>query len=378
MSVWLQVQQTLAYLPFALRSPISICVHPYSRRWCSLFNADLALSVTMTAISTLLSVVMLPLNLLLYTRFSYNDDVVSNLDWGSLFTALVVVISAIGLGLFASAKVKSHRFNKNVNRVGNFAGLALVVFSSVMSSSGGEDASKLWQHHWSYYVSIAAPCVLGLIMANVLTSFVQLEKPERVSVSIECCYQNVGIATSVALTMFDGNDLSEAMGVPVLYGLVEALAVGTYCFGAWKAGWTKAPASVSFWTMIATSYEVVGAETIELEAVEVSLPDQESGNSKESTSSKGDTIFHYFTMPDAEEVGLTVDAILPNGTPEGAKKPPHRRLWAPSGYDLVALMMPRPRKSWSWGWARPRLPRSMPRSRRIKSLFSRWRKQEPI
>lgn len=33
----------------------------YSNWWCSLFNADLALSVTMTAISTLLSVVMLPL-----------------------------------------------------------------------------------------------------------------------------------------------------------------------------------------------------------------------------------------------------------------------------------------------------------------------------
>ena len=32
----------------------------YSNWWCSLFNAELALSVTMTAISTLLSAVMLP------------------------------------------------------------------------------------------------------------------------------------------------------------------------------------------------------------------------------------------------------------------------------------------------------------------------------
>jgi len=36
----------------------------YSNWWCSLFNASLALSVTMTAISTILSVVMLPANLL--------------------------------------------------------------------------------------------------------------------------------------------------------------------------------------------------------------------------------------------------------------------------------------------------------------------------
>jgi predicted Na+-dependent transporter len=34
----------------------------YSNWWCSMFNADLALSVTMTALSTLLATVMLPAN----------------------------------------------------------------------------------------------------------------------------------------------------------------------------------------------------------------------------------------------------------------------------------------------------------------------------
>lgn len=53
----------------------------YSNWWCSVFNADLALSVTMTAISTILSIAILPLNLLLYTKYSYDDDVISKLDW---------------------------------------------------------------------------------------------------------------------------------------------------------------------------------------------------------------------------------------------------------------------------------------------------------
>ncbi len=82
-----------------------------------MFNADLALSVTMTAISTLLSIIMLPLNLLLYSRFSYDDDVFAVLDWMSLFVALVVVIGAITLGLFCSAKIHSHRFNVLANQV---------------------------------------------------------------------------------------------------------------------------------------------------------------------------------------------------------------------------------------------------------------------
>jgi predicted Na+-dependent transporter len=82
-----------------------------------LFNADLALSVTMTALSTLLSVVFMPLNLLIYTRYSYEDDVIDNLDWASLFLSLAIVISAVGLGLLCSWKVHSHRFNMMANYV---------------------------------------------------------------------------------------------------------------------------------------------------------------------------------------------------------------------------------------------------------------------
>jgi predicted Na+-dependent transporter len=82
-----------------------------------MFNADLALSVTMTAISTILSIFMLPANLLLYSRFSYDDDVIAALDWVSLFTALGIVIGAILLGLFCSAKIHSHKFNAFANKV---------------------------------------------------------------------------------------------------------------------------------------------------------------------------------------------------------------------------------------------------------------------
>lgn len=63
----------------------------YSNWWCSVFNADLALSVTMTAISTILSIAILPLNLLLYTRYSYDDDVISKLDWYVIFILLASV-----------------------------------------------------------------------------------------------------------------------------------------------------------------------------------------------------------------------------------------------------------------------------------------------
>jgi hypothetical protein len=83
----------------------------------------------------------------------------------------------------------------------------------------------------------------------------------------------------VALSMFDGDDLAEAIGVPFFYGLVEAIVVGVYCVIAWKIGWTKAPKNVSLWKAISTSYEIEaveeGSEEVE-EKCDTSVDDAES------------------------------------------------------------------------------------------------------
>lgn len=270
----------------------------YSNWWCSMFNADLALSVTMTAISTLLSIVMLPVNLYVYAKYSYDDDIVKNLDWLSLFISLVVVIGAISMGLFCSAKIHSHRFNMIANKLGNLAGISLVLFSLAMSHIGGGD-SRIWNRNWKFYIGVAAPCTIGLVFANILTTISGLKRPERVTVSIECCYQNVGIATSVALAMFEGKDLSEAMGVPLFYGFIEGFILGIYCIVAWKINWTKAPSNLPFWNVIYLSYEVLTAETTELQEIEVSLSRCDSDI--ESVTKCGTTLFAYYDINDFDQ-----------------------------------------------------------------------------
>lgn len=187
---------------------IVLTYYIFFRRFASLFNADLALSVAMTAISTFLSMIMLPLNLFIYTTLAYNDDVVSTLDWTPLLIALAMVMTAISAGLYCSANHKSTAFKQMANRVGNGSGLCLIVFSATMTNTGD---TKIWNRDANFYLAVLIPCVGGVILANLLAF--RLKPPERMTVAIECCYQNVGIATSVALTMFEGEDLSDAMGV---------------------------------------------------------------------------------------------------------------------------------------------------------------------
>ena len=82
-----------------------------------MFNADLALSVSMTAISTFMSIFMLPINLIMYSRSSYSGDVVRSLDWVSLFSSLVIVMSAISAGILWSARNQSATRNLMCNKV---------------------------------------------------------------------------------------------------------------------------------------------------------------------------------------------------------------------------------------------------------------------
>lgn len=239
----------------------------YSNWWCSLFNADLALSVTMTGISTLMSIIMLPLNLVIYTTGSYSNEVVKALDWFALFLSLIVVLGGITSGVLTSAWYNSTRFNLMANKLGNLAGLALVTFSAVVSSTS-EDAG-IWNQNAVFYIGCAIPALVGVTLATLMATKLGLEKPERVSVAVEGCYQNTGIATSVAASMFTGQELATAIGVPLYYGLVEAFILACFCIVCWKMGWTKAPSDENFCRMITTSYEVEQARLESPNAIEV-------------------------------------------------------------------------------------------------------------
>lgn len=233
----------------------------YSNWWCSLFNADLPLSVAMTSVSTILSLGMLPANLLLYSHLAYGNDkdstnrVVGALDFGSLFISLGVVMGGILGGLFASYKTDSRTFQKWANRGASLSGVALILVSALLSSVGTQ--VSFWNQHWKFYVGVSLPCLVGLALANTFSRFFRLKKPECVAISIECCYQNTGIATSAAVTMYsDPTIRAQAVAVPLFYGVVEAVAIGLYCLWAWKSGWTKAPCSESLCVVVAKSYEV--------------------------------------------------------------------------------------------------------------------------
>lgn len=238
----------------------------YSNWWCSLLNADLALSVSMTTASTFLSLAFLPLNLFVYTLAAYKDqdNVLESINFGGIFISLAVVIGAIGVGIFCSWYWDTPRWHKVAYLGGNISGICLIIFSTALSFVGpGDDDTPTADEIAKgddpvRYITIALPCVLGLVFATILSSLVKLPRPERLTTAVECCYQNTGIATSAALSLFSYDDklLSEAMRVPVIYGFVEIIAIAAYLLIGWKIGWSKAPKNERFCKVITKSYEL--------------------------------------------------------------------------------------------------------------------------
>jgi predicted Na+-dependent transporter len=306
----------------------------YSNWWCSLFNAELALSVTMTTVSTLLSVILLPTNLILYTRWTYSPAVVKSLDWGALIISLVTVISGITGGLLAS-HIASRRgrttiFRTRANRIGNVAGVMLIVLSFTVSST--DQDTSLWNRGPKFYFGVAVPAIFGLCMSVYLSLKAQLAPPERVAVAVEACYQNTGIATSMALTLYKGEALADAIGVPLYYGMVEACLLAIFCLICWKLGWTKAPRDENLCVVLYHSYEVDDSEAEESAVAAATGGDLKlSEGAAEGTiggetpdvimreTSKGTIILR---RTDDEEGSMVIEPATSNATPSDPNSPP--------------------------------------------------------
>ena len=243
-------------------------------------------------------------------------------DWGSLLLSVAIVISGITCGLGASHKLPDWRSKFNI--VGTVSGLSRIIFTLCMMFFPGENTDdetddEAVEVPWTFYVAVALPCVLGILISMAISSLPcfsvrmgppppppariytptltdshlntllpacgacalvvhshppngqhepahvlcfspfrpQLSKPERSAVCVECCFQNIAIAQVVAISMYKGPKAASALRVPFFYGAVEVAVVGLFCFCAWKANWTFAPRTDPFWKVVSENYQEV-------------------------------------------------------------------------------------------------------------------------
>jgi len=220
----------------------------YSNWWCSLMNADLALSLAMTTCSTLLAAICMPVNLLLWTGIAYGDT--PSLELPKLLANIGVAITGILLGTTLSFCFPGRR--RAMNIIGNVAGLGLIIFGAAFSSRD----DPLWNKEGKFYIAVAAPCLLGLVAAFAIAFFSPvLSYPEVVAVTVETVYQNTGLALSICLASFSEGERGKAVGVPLYYGLIQIIILPLFLITSWQFGLTYAPRSTSCWRLLSEDWQ---------------------------------------------------------------------------------------------------------------------------
>ena len=169
-------------------------------------NANVALSVTLTAIASLLAVITMPLMATLGISFFVGDAADVNVPIFTLFSQLVLFLAIpIGLGMLLRSRRSdlAQRYVTRANRFAVIAILCLTPFSAYSSRdmlpSGGEFLTALV----ASVVWTAAAMLIGWGTATLL----RLDRDERFTFLIEFSARNIAMTFIVAVGSLGRADL---------------------------------------------------------------------------------------------------------------------------------------------------------------------------
>lgn len=182
-----------------------------------LAKGDLALSVGMTACSTLLAPLLTPLLVLLMAETMVEVDTL-----GMLLSIVYVVIAPIVVGLLCQ------RFIPQITKAVTpylpaFSSLAIALVVGIVVS---HNADRLMLGGLIVILVVMLHNLLGLSLGFLIGRLMRLEKPKCVALSVEVGMQNSGLASSLANMHFAAYPLATIPGAifSVWHNISGALA----------------------------------------------------------------------------------------------------------------------------------------------------------
>jgi BASS family bile acid:Na+ symporter len=186
-----------------------------------LAKGDLALSVGMTAASTLLAPLLTPLLVWALAGTMVDVDAV-----GMLMSIVYVVIAPIVCGLLCQRFLPV--MTKRVTPY--LPAFSSVVIALVVGIIVSHNADRLLVGGLLVIVAVIAHNLLGLSVGYLIGRFLHLPKPKCVSLSIEVGMQNSGLASSLATLHFAAYPMATIPGAvfSVWHNISGALAAKLY------------------------------------------------------------------------------------------------------------------------------------------------------
>lgn len=181
-------------------------------------RGDLALSVTMTACSTLASAIMTPLAVLLYGSMFMTSEI--SVGLGGIVTGLVLTLVPVAIGMVV------RRYNANVGAImelgGGILGVLIIVFLIVTWVPRNYQLLSITP--WQVYAAVIGIGLLGFLFTLLISFGMRMNFKRASTVSLEIGIQNGPLALSIVLLGFSAAISNEMQLIPALYSLFIVLS----------------------------------------------------------------------------------------------------------------------------------------------------------
>ena len=186
-----------------------------------LAKGDLALSVGMTATSTLLAPLMTPFLVWFLAGTMVDVDTI-----GMLTSIVYVVIAPIVAGIICQRYLP--RFTHGV--IDYLPAFSTIMITMVVGIVVSHNADKLLDGGLIVVLVVICHNLSGLILGNLIGRLLRLSRPQCVAISIEVGLQNSGLASSLAVIHFAAYPLATIPGAifSVWHNISGALAAKWY------------------------------------------------------------------------------------------------------------------------------------------------------
>lgn len=186
-----------------------------------LAKGDLALSVGMTAVSTLLAPLLTPLLTL------FLAGAIVDVDAAAMLLSIVYVVIAPILGGFLVQRLLPALTRAVVPYLPAFSSMMIAFVVAIIVS---HTAVRLLNGGWLIVLVVALHNIFGLLLGFFGSSLLGLSLPKRAAISIEVGMQNSGLASSLATLHFAAFPLAAIPGAifSVWHNISGAIAAKLY------------------------------------------------------------------------------------------------------------------------------------------------------
>lgn len=178
-------------------------------------KGNLALSVMMTANSTLWAIIMTPLALFIYGGFLFKDAEVQ-IPTENIVRTLAVLLVPVVVGMVI------RKYSANIGAIlelmGGFFGLFFIVF--LMVTWVPRNWVLLTSTNWQTYVVAIGLGLFGILIAYLIAKAIRVHPANARTIALETGIQNGPLAVAIILVTFRGNpNIDQILLVPALYSL---------------------------------------------------------------------------------------------------------------------------------------------------------------